>query len=209
MGITFDTLTTTAQNRGAAYLEAAGDMQSHFLDIGCREGGKAVLLPLLDQVVERLLSSVLHGQTLGAVLGCGEGPETCSFQGCKISTKGILLCFYHMQTLGEVMRCDAGSLTHDVGVVDFLQQLCLLIEALLVNLFLLAGTFAVDLLDGPWRCIQLLLPVVQWSWRQDGPFIKFSSIYCHLLQRFDVMRTVCHDCWAKLNQAACGYNRNV
>lgn len=61
---------------GRRYLKASGDVQSHFLDVGCREGGKAVLLPLLDEVVERLLSSELHGQTLGAVLGSGEGPET-------------------------------------------------------------------------------------------------------------------------------------
>lgn len=55
------------------------------------------------------------------------------------------------------------SLTHDVGVVDLLQELRLLVETLLVDVLLLAGTFAVDLLDGPRRRIQLVLPGIQRS----------------------------------------------
>lgn len=72
----FDTLTTAQHMERTTYLKASGDVQSHFLDICGRERLEAVLFPLLDQVVEGLLSSVLHGQTLGPVLGGGEGPET-------------------------------------------------------------------------------------------------------------------------------------
>lgn len=52
-------------------------------------------------------------------------------------------------------------------MVDFLQELRLLVEALLVNVLLLAGTFAVDLLDSPRRRIQLLLPGIQRSRRSE------------------------------------------
>lgn len=72
----FDTFTTAQNTERTTYLKASGDVQSHFLDICGRERLEAVLFPLLDQVVEGLLSSVLHGQTLGPVLGSGEGPET-------------------------------------------------------------------------------------------------------------------------------------
>lgn len=59
-------------------------------------------------------------------------------------------------------------LTDDVRVVDFLQELRLLVEALLVNAFLFAGTFAVDLLDSPGRRIQLFRPGNQWGREWEG-----------------------------------------
>lgn len=46
------------------YLKATSDMQRYFLDVGSGESFQAVLSPLLYQVIEGLLSSVLHGQTL-------------------------------------------------------------------------------------------------------------------------------------------------
>jgi len=46
-------------------------------------------------------------------------------------------------------------LTHDVWMVDSLQDLRLLVQALLVNRHLAGGTLGVDLLDGPGRRIQL------------------------------------------------------
>lgn len=58
------------------YLEATSHMQRHFFYVGSRESFESFLSPLLYEVVERLLSSVLHGQTLGAVFGRGEGTET-------------------------------------------------------------------------------------------------------------------------------------
>lgn len=61
------------------YLQAASNMQCHFLYDGSRKSSEAILPPLLDQVIEGLLSSVLHGQTLGAVFGRGEGAETWMF----------------------------------------------------------------------------------------------------------------------------------
>lgn len=46
------------------YLKATSDMQCYFLDVGGRERFEAVLSPLLYQVIEGLLASVLHGKTL-------------------------------------------------------------------------------------------------------------------------------------------------
>lgn len=57
------------------YLQASRQVQRHPLDGGGGEGLQSLRLPLLDEVVERLLPSVLHGQALGPVLGCGEGTE--------------------------------------------------------------------------------------------------------------------------------------
>lgn len=58
------------------YLEATSHMQRHLFYVGSRESLEFVLSPLLYEVVEGLLSSVLHGQTLGAVFGRGERTET-------------------------------------------------------------------------------------------------------------------------------------
>ena len=62
------------------YLQAASNVQRHFFDVGGRKSCEAVLFPLLNQVVEGLLSSVLHGQTLGAIFGRGEGTEPLKLQ---------------------------------------------------------------------------------------------------------------------------------
>lgn len=77
-----------------------------------------------------------------------------------------------METPYGITRCHSGvrccCLTDDVRVVDFLQELRLLVEALLVNAFLFAGTFAVDLLDSPRRRIQLFRPGNQWGREWEG-----------------------------------------
>lgn len=57
------------------YLKATGNMQRYFFYVGSRESFEAVLFPLLYQVVEGLLSSVLHGQTLRSIFGRGEGAK--------------------------------------------------------------------------------------------------------------------------------------
>lgn len=61
-------------------LQPAGDMKRHFFNVGGRKGLKTVFSALLDEVVEGLLSSKLHGQTLGAVFGRGQCPESCRFK---------------------------------------------------------------------------------------------------------------------------------
>ena len=57
------------------YLQASGQVQRHLLYGGSGEGLEAFRLPLLNQVVERLLAAVFHGQALGPILGCGESTE--------------------------------------------------------------------------------------------------------------------------------------
>lgn len=61
------------------YLQATSHMQCHFLYNSGRKSFQAALPPLLYQVIEGLLSSVLHGQTLGTIFGSGEGTETLMF----------------------------------------------------------------------------------------------------------------------------------
>lgn len=58
------------------YLKATSNMQSYFLYVGGGERFEAVLFPPLYQVIEGLLSSVLHGKTLWSIFGRGEGTET-------------------------------------------------------------------------------------------------------------------------------------
>jgi len=58
------------------YLQTASHVQRHFLYVGGGESFQAVLPPFLYEVVEGLLAAVFHGQTLGAVFGCGKRSET-------------------------------------------------------------------------------------------------------------------------------------
>lgn len=58
------------------YLKATRNIQCHFLDVGGRERFQAFLSPLLYEVIEGLLSSILHGETLGSIFGRGKGTKT-------------------------------------------------------------------------------------------------------------------------------------
>lgn len=58
------------------YLKSTGHVQRHLFYVGSRKRPQAVLSPLLDKVVERLLSSVLHSEALGAIFGRGESTKT-------------------------------------------------------------------------------------------------------------------------------------
>lgn len=58
------------------YLKTSGYVQRHLFYVGSRKRLQAVLSPLLDKVIERLLSSVLHSEALGTIFGCGESTKT-------------------------------------------------------------------------------------------------------------------------------------
>lgn len=58
-----------------SYLQSSGNVQGHLLDVADGECLETLLFPPFYQVVEGLLSPVLHGQTLGAIRRCGEGSE--------------------------------------------------------------------------------------------------------------------------------------
>lgn len=71
------------------YLQTTSDVQRHFFYVGCWKSFQISLFPRLYQVVKGLLSSVLHGQTLGAVFSRGEGTETLLVkQGCLELSNG-------------------------------------------------------------------------------------------------------------------------
>lgn len=58
------------------YLKSTSYMQRHLLYAGSRKCLQAVLPPLLDKVIERFLSSVLHSQTFGAISSRGVSTKT-------------------------------------------------------------------------------------------------------------------------------------
>lgn len=152
-------------------------MQRHFLYGGSRKSCQTFLPPLLYQVVEGLLSPVLHGQTLGSVLGCGEGTKAWTFTERQRETQhyrqpylrvlSAQLSISMRQKLSRVFitpsmkfccQKQGGVLrTNDVRVVDALQDLRLCVQTLLVHRHLLVRT-PVDLLDRPRRRVHLSHP---------------------------------------------------
>lgn len=64
------------QSKVTVYLKTTSYVQSHLFYVGSGKGLQPVLSPLLDEVVERLLSSVLHSQTFGAIFGRGKSTKT-------------------------------------------------------------------------------------------------------------------------------------
>lgn len=50
----------------------------------------------------------------------------------------------------ESGRHKVSTLTNNIRMIKTFQDLCFLIQTLLVNFHLLSGTFTVDLLHGPW-----------------------------------------------------------
>lgn len=58
------------------YLKSTSYMQRHLLYVGGRKCLQAVLLPLLDKVIERFLSSILHSEAFGTISSRGESTKT-------------------------------------------------------------------------------------------------------------------------------------
>lgn len=146
------------------YLKTSGYVQRHLFYVGSRKRLQAVLSPLLDKVIERLLSSVLHSEALGTIFGCGESTKTLMQEkwGTKLKRNDSGLwrmqtnCSTNTTNVASFKMCWLLYLTDNIRMFDSLQQFCLLIQALLVNHQLFGCTFTVDLLHSPRRCVHFL-----------------------------------------------------
>lgn len=91
---------TSGTRETMIYLKATRNMQCYFFYVGSREGFQAILPPLLYQVIQRLLSSVLHGQTLWSIFGRGEGTKPLMLgkghRFTNLDSKTILHLYYEL-----------------------------------------------------------------------------------------------------------------